>query len=215
MPISAQTLVAAVPAYADVLPRLGLDLVAIAVLTFGVFLPRHRRMDLVVVYALFNVGLFLALLVIASGELSMGVGFGLFAVLSIVRLRSEPYSNRELAYFFVALVLALVCAVDLGSIVFAGLLAAVAVLAAWAIDHPRLNKPTRRLEVMLELVFADDDSLVRHLEERLNASIQHYSVLEIDYVRETTRVELRYLPVPRTQPTAKETLDATVAVPDR
>ncbi len=44
----------------------------------------------------------------------MGVGFGLFAVLSIVRLRSEPFSNRELAYFFVALVLALVCAIDLG-----------------------------------------------------------------------------------------------------
>ena len=45
----------------------------------------------------------------------MGVGFGLFAVLSIVRLRSEPFSNRELAYFFVALVLALVCAIDLGA----------------------------------------------------------------------------------------------------
>jgi len=215
MPISAQTLVAAMPAYGDVLPRLGLDLVAIAALTFGVFLPRHRRMDLVVVYALFNIGLFLALLVIAGGELSMGVGFGLFAVLSIVRLRSEPYSNRELAYFFVALVLALVCAIDLGSIVFAGLLAGVALLAAWAIDHPRLNKPTRRLEVMLELVFADDDSLVRHLEERLTASIQHFSVLEIDYVRETTRVELRYVPVPRTPPAAKETLDATVAIPGR
>ena len=97
-------------------------------------------MDLVVVYALFNIGLFLALLVIAGGELSMGVGFGLFAVLSIVRLRSEPFSNRELAYFFVALVLALVCAIDLGNLAFAGMLAGVALLAAWAIDHPRLSR---------------------------------------------------------------------------
>jgi len=82
--------------------------------------------------------------VIAGGELSMGVGFGLFAVLSIVRLRSEPFSNRELAYFFVALVLALLCAIDLGSLAFAGVLAGVALVAAWAIDHPRLSKPTRR-----------------------------------------------------------------------
>jgi hypothetical protein len=206
-----QVLVAAVPAYGDVLPRLGLDLVAIAVLVYGLFYRRHKRMDLVVVYALFNIGLFLALLVIAAGEVSMGVGFGLFAVLSIVRLRSEPFSNRELAYFFVALVLALVCAIDLGNLAFAGMLAGVALLAAWAIDHPRLSKPTRRVEVMLELVFSDDDALRRHLEERLNAIVREFSVLEIDYVRETTRVEVRYIPAPHTRPIREEALDATVA----
>jgi Domain of unknown function (DUF4956) len=203
-----QVLFAAVPAYGDVLPRLGLDVVAIATLVYGLFYRRHERMDLVVVYALFNIGLFLALLVIAGGELSMGVGFGLFAVLSIVRLRSEPFSNRELAYFFVALVLALVCAIDLGSLAFAGMLAGIALLAAWVIDHPRLSEPTRRLEVMLELVFSDDDALRRHLEERLNASVRQFSVLEIDYVRETTRVEVRYVPAAWPAPT--QTLDATV-----
>jgi hypothetical protein len=199
------------PGYADTLPRLALDLIAIATLVYGVFNPRHRRMDLVVVYALFNIGLFLALLVIAGGELSMGVGFGLFAVLSIVRLRSEPFSNRELAYFFVALVLALVCAIDVGSLAFSCMLAAVALLAAWAIDHPRLSEPTRRLEVMLELVFSDDDALRRHLEERLNASVRQFSVLEIDYVRETTRAEVRYVPAASARPAPSEALDATVA----
>jgi hypothetical protein len=210
-----QALIAAVPAYGDVLPRLGLDLIAILALVYGLFYPRHRRMDLVVVYVLFNVGLFVALLVIAGGELSMGVGFGLFAVLSIVRLRSEPFSNRELAYFFVALVLALVCAIDLGSRTYAAMLAAVALVAAWAIDHPRLGKPTRRLEVTLELVFADDEALRRHLEERLNAEIRELAVLEIDYVRETTRVEVRYIPADRTDSISKEALDATVAGPGR
>jgi hypothetical protein len=205
-----QVLAAAVPAYGDVLPRLGLDVVAIAALVYGLFYRRHKRMDLVVVYALFNIGLFLALVVIAGGEVSMGVGFGLFAVLSIVRLRSEPFSNRELAYFFVALVLALVCAIDLGNLAFAGTLAGVALLAAWVIDHPRLNQPTRRLEVTLELVFSDDDALLRHLEERLNASVRQFSVIEIDYVRETTRVEVRYVPAPQARPFPKEAFDATV-----
>ena len=213
--MTAQVLFAAVPAYGDVLPRLGLDVVAIATLVYGLFYRRHERMDLVVVYALFNIGLFLALLVIAGGELSMGVGFGLFAVLSIVRLRSEPFSNRELAYFFIALVLALVCAIDLGSLAFAGMLAGIALLAAWVIDHPRLSEPTRRLEAMLELVFSDDDALRRHLEERLNASVRQFSVLEIDYVRETTRVEVRYVPAPRSRPTPIETFDATVTDPRR
>jgi Domain of unknown function (DUF4956) len=151
----------------DVLLRLAIDVGAAGALVYGVFLPRDRRMDLVVVYALFNVGVFLALVVIADGQVSMGVGFGLFAVLSIIRLRSEPFSNRELAYFFVALVIALVCAIDLGSPVYAAVLATLALAAAWAIDHPRLSRPTRRLEVMLELAFSDQEALRRHLEERL------------------------------------------------
>jgi hypothetical protein len=199
----------------DLLLRFVVDLAAIAALVYGLFYRRHRRMDLVVVYALFNVGLFLALVVIAAGEVSMGVGFGLFAVLSIVRLRSEPFSNRELAYFFVAIVLALVCAIDLGSPAYAAALAAVAVLAAWAIDHPRLSRPSRRLEVTLELVFADAEALRRHLEERLNARVTEVTVREIDYVRETTRAVIRYVPDPRTPSVPEEVLDDPVTVAGR
>jgi hypothetical protein len=193
----------------DLALRLAIDVAAVAALVFGLFHPRHRRMDLVVVYALFNVGVFLALSVIVAGELSMGVGFGLFAVLSIVRLRSEPFSNRELAYFFVALVIGLVCALDIGHPAYAGVLAGVALLAAWAIDHPRVSRPTRRLEVVLERTFGDDEALREHLRERLRAPVLEVTVHEIDYVRETTRVEVR-LGLP-----AEESPDAAVAVADR
>ena len=194
---------------ADLTLRLGIDLAAVSALVYGLFHPRHRRMDLVVVYALFHVGVFLALSVIVAGELSMGVGFGLFAVLSIVRLRSEPFSNRELAYFFVALVIALVCALDIGHPAYAGLLAAVALLAAWAIDHPRINRPSRRLEVTLERAFDDDEVLREHLRERLRAPVLDVVVREIDYVRETTRVEVRLGPADERSP------DAATALADR
>jgi hypothetical protein len=195
----------------DLFIRLAIDVAAIAALVYGVYLPRHRRMDLAVIYAMFNVGLFLALVVISGGEVSMGVGFGLFAVLSIVRLRSEPFSNRELAYFFVGLVIALVCAIDLGSVGAAALLAALAVVAAWAIDHPRFSRPSRRVVVTLELVFADDDALRRHLEERLNARVTGVTVIEVDYVRETTRAAVSYAAAEASGPAIpEEALDAAV-----
>jgi Domain of unknown function (DUF4956) len=172
----------------DVFLRLALDAVAIAALAYGIYFPRHRRMDLVVVYALFNLGLFLAIVVITRGEVTLGIGLGLFAVLSMIRLRSETFSNRELAYFFVALVLALVTAIDLGSLGPAVVLGGVALLAAWVVDHPRLSPPTRRLEVTLEQAVADRAALRRQLEERLAMPVAEVLVMEIDYVRETTRV---------------------------
>ena len=203
--------------YGNVLPRFALDLAAICALVYGLFHPRHRRMDLVVVYALFNLGLFLALVVIAGGRLSMGVGFGLFAVLSIVRLRSEPFSNRELAYFFIALVLALVCAIDLGSLAISGVLATLALLAAWAVDHPRVSHPARRMEVTLEHAITDPDLLRHQLEARLGAPVLEAVVLDVDYVRETTRAEVRYAPAARTRrhPVRQESTDVAVALQPR
>ena len=199
------SLLSAVPlAYGDVLARLGVDLVAIVLLAYGVYFRRHGRRDLLVIYAMFNVGLFLALVVMTAGSVSVGVGFGLFAVLSIVRLRSEPFSNIELGYFFVALVVALVCGLDLGSPLVAAGLAGIAVAAAAVIDHPRLVRHSKRTELVLEVVFADEDALRRHVEERLNADVRDLSVLELDYVRDITRVAVRYTSRPPLAPASRE-----------
>ena len=93
-----------------------------------------------------------------------------------------------------ALVIALVCGLDLGGPQIAAGLAAISVTAAAVIDHPRLLRSTRRTELVLEVVFADEDALRRHVEERLNADVAELAVLEIDYVREITRVAARYVP---------------------
>jgi hypothetical protein len=189
-------IIAAVPAYGDLALRFGLDVAAIAALMFAIYRPRHGRMDLIVVYALFNIGLFLAIVAITSGDISLGVGLGLFAVLSMIRLRSETFDNRELGYFFVALVLALVTAIELGRPLFTAVLAAAALVAAWAIDHPRMSRPTRRLEVVLDSVFTDRGELRRHLEESVEGRVVEAWVLEIDHVRETTRAAVRYEAAP-------------------
>ena len=174
----------------DLSARLGLDLAAVAVLVYGIYRRRHGRSDLPVIYVMFNVGLFLAVVVITRGDVGLGVGLGLFALLSMVRLRSETYSNRELAYFFIALVLSLVTAVDIGPIAIVPALAAVALACAWVVDHPRISPRNQRTELMLELVLNDREALLRHVRGRLNAPVVDVRTLEIDYVRETTRVEV-------------------------
>ena len=68
------------------------------------------------------------------------------------------------------------------------MLAAIALLGAWVVDHPRVSPRNQRTELMLELVLDDREALRRHVEERLNAPIVDVRMLEIDYVRETTRV---------------------------
>ena len=79
----------------DVVLRLLVDLAAIAVLALGLHYRRHGRRDLVVLYVLFNVGLFAALVAISAAGIGLGVGFGLFAVVRettrvALRCRERP-----------------------------------------------------------------------------------------------------------------------------
>jgi Domain of unknown function (DUF4956) len=175
----------------EVLARLAVDAVAVALLAFALYRPRHGRSDLAVLLCLFNVGVFLAIAVIVQGEFGLSAGLGLFAVLSVMRMRSETFSATELAYLFTALALAIVAAVDVGGLGLGVVLAAVALAAVAVVDHPRLLRATRTMEVTLELVFADHDALRRHLRERLNLDVVDVRVVEVDCLREVTRVELR------------------------
>src|SRR3982751_5729989 len=93
---------------ADLLVRAAVDVVALLALTAGLYARRHSGRELLMVYVCFNIGLFAALTMITTGKFPAGVGFGLFGVLSIIRLRSQTFSTAEMGYFFLALVIALV-----------------------------------------------------------------------------------------------------------
>ena len=172
--------------------RLLVDLVAIAVLVALSF-HRQGRRDLVVLYATFNVGLFVAVVVIAAGNVGAAVGFGLFAVLSIIRLRSETLGNPEIAGFFAALVVALACGVELGGPLLNAGLCVILLAVAYLVDHPSLLRHDQRVELTLERVVTEPGALEALVRERLGQPVQAVQVLEVDYVREITRVTARIL----------------------
>lgn len=182
-----------------VLARLAVDVVAITVLALGLSFRRHARPDLVVLFVTFNLGLFAAVIVIAGGEIPAAVGFGLFAVLSIIRLRAETLTNPEIAYFFAAVVTGLVCGVDLGGPL-ANAVLALLVLAGPAIaDQPRFLKGERRWVLTLDEAIAEPAALRAAVEQRLGTPVLGVAVLELDFVRETTQVQVRLDATPGTE----------------
>ncbi len=168
--------------------RLAVDVVAVALLSFGLSYRRHGRRALVVLQVVFNVGLFAAVAVIAGGDVAAAVGFGLFAVLSIIRLRAETLANADIAYFFAAIVIGLVTAVDLGGAHGNAVLALLVVAAPAVIDHPKVLRRHERIEITLEIALADREALRRLVDERTGGRTVTLEVLELDYVRELTRV---------------------------
>ena len=168
------------------------NLITIIVFTGLLFYKRHRRRDLFVTFTFFNIAMFIIVRLITSAELSIGVGFGLFALLAIFRLRSEEFSNYEIGYFFGALAIAIVN--GLGSANYATmaimdiiLLASIAIL-----DHPMMLEDTQHSRVTLDDIYDNDDSIRRALQKALHADILKFSVLEVDYVRDMTHLNVEY-----------------------
>ncbi|MEU7647681.1 DUF4956 domain-containing protein [Streptomyces huasconensis] len=173
--------------------HLGLDLAAVALLTFGVFYPRHRRRELVPAYLALNVALFavVAGLGTVGGDGGLALGFGLFGVLSIVRLRSDALQHQEVAYYFITLVLGLLCGLPALSLPVAAGLSAVLLVVMYGADHPRLFAYDRRAVVTLDAVHREETALRAELARRLGEPLG-WTVREIDYVRDLMVLEVRF-----------------------
>lgn len=172
-----------------------IDLVAIALLTFGLYVPRHRRRDLVVAYIGVNVGVLAVASVLAGTAVAAGLGLGLFGVLSIIRLRSTELDQQEVAYYFSALALGLVGGLA-PSPATAAALSALVLVAVWVGDHPRLLRRYRAHLLNLDRAFTDHAALHAHVEGLLGARVRAVRVVKVDQVLDTTLVEVRY-EVPR------------------
>jgi hypothetical protein len=178
--------------YTDYAIDLAVDLVAIFVMAYVLYFRRHRRADLLLAYVTLNIGIFVAMSLLNLVRVDIALGFGLFAILSIIRLRSSTVTQQEVAYYFVALVMGLVNGMNLSDRWLVAGVNVLLLLTMFVVDSRPLRDRARRMEITLDTVHADDAALVADLESRLNGQVIHHVVNEIDYVRDTMVVDVRY-----------------------
>ena len=162
-----------------------IDLVLIALLVFGVYYPRHKRSDLVVAFLGVNVGVFGVATVLVSSDVGVGLGMGLFGVLSIIRLRSSEISQREVAFYFAALAVGLICGVAASPVIAAGLSALIVGVLAIA---DALNSKSRQQEVVVDTAIANRDELIERVARLTGADVINVEVIRLDTVNDTTLV---------------------------
>ncbi|GIM89628.1 DUF4956 domain-containing protein [Paractinoplanes toevensis] len=174
---------------------LGVEVVAVTILVAGLYLPRHRRRDLVVAYFGVNIGVLAvadALQSSKAGAAGLGVGLALFGVLSIIRLRSTELDQHEVAYFFSALALGLLGALETSSVWRnVGLMALILVVMA-VVDHPRLLRRFEHQIVVLDTALTDRRELVRRLEDLLGGTVHSARLQRVDLINDSTVVDVRY-----------------------
>lgn len=175
------------------------DLIAIGVLVFAVYFRRHFRRDLVLAYVSLNMGIFAVTMLLAGSGAGLGLGLGLFGILSIIRLRSDTLTQEEVAYYFISLAIGLVNGLHPDPAWLSPALSVGLVLVMFVADHPRFASRTRRQAITLDTAYPDEERMHAELAELLHARILRAVVLELDLVRDTTVVDVRFRrqPAPR------------------
>ncbi|WP_136192022.1 DUF4956 domain-containing protein [Actinomyces procaprae] len=174
------------------LAYIGIDLIALIVLVGVLYTRRHARKDLLAAYVGVNVGVLAVTLLLSTASVGAGLGLGLFGVLSIIRLRSTELSQHEVAYFFAALALGLLGGITAAPLAMTALLMGLVVASLWVADHPALMRRNRHQVIMLDRAITDEDALIAHLEQLLDAQVRSVEVQRLDLVNDTTLVDVRF-----------------------
>lgn len=173
-------------------PGLVADLVLVAALLFGVYLPRHRKPSMVVPYIGINIGVFAVGSALVGADLGIGVGIGLFGVLSIIRLRSEQISHGDVVYYFSSLAVGLVCAIPLNSAWTGPGLGLLIVVVMAVADQPAWHRRHRQEVVVLDHVYPREELEGRLLDVLQADSIIRYETTMTDLVRDTQMIDVSY-----------------------
>jgi len=189
-------------------------LVAVVIVRF-IYYPATHEKAYVFTFLAFNTVIYFVLALLNTAELGVGVGFGLFAIFSVLRYRTDPIPIREMTYLFIIIALPVVnsllvadgdwvrLAITDGTV--AALL--VALERGWGF---RYEGSARILYERVALVTPERrEELLADLRARTGLPITRVEIGRLDYLRDA--VELRaFYELPRGNG-ASQALDAPAA----
>lgn len=176
--------------------KFALDAVVVFILIRLIYYPVHRKKENLFTYFIFNVLIFFLCILMNNVKLSMGFGFGLFAIFSVIRYRTEQIEVKDMTYLFAVITLAVLNAlasksVSLAELLFTNLVILVLVFLlerVWLTRHEGM-----RLLVYerVDLIKPENkEQLYADLEQRLGFRPIRVEVGRIDLLRDTAELRV-------------------------
>jgi len=172
-------------------------LVAVLLVRF-IYYPSTRNKRYVFTFLAFNTVIFFVLSFLTSIELGVGVGFGLFAIFSILRYRTDPIPVREMTYLFIIAALPVMNSTGFDGAIWPQLVAAnTAILAIMLVLEKewgfRYEASKRVLYEKIDLIHPGRRSeLVADLEMRTGLKIKHVSIGKVDFLHDTAEIKVYF-----------------------
>lgn len=163
-----------------------------------IYYPKHRSRKYVFTFLAFTTIIFFVVSLMSGVDMSIGVGFGLFAIFSVLRYRTNPIPIREMTYLFIIAALPVMNAMAMNADHWAKLLIAnTAVILIllfleneWGFSFESSRSITYE---KINLILPDNHTqLIQDLEDRTGLNINRLEIGRINFLRDTARIKIYY-----------------------
>lgn len=178
------------------LSRFLVDIVSVFILVRFIYFRHYRRTDLFLTFFGFNIIIFLITYLLNKVEMSMGAAFGLFAVFSMLRYRTENISAKDMTYLFFAIALGLITAISKGSWDDLGIMCIIMLALTALLEGGWLMKKENTKVIMydkINLITPERrEELILDLKERTGLNIHRVNIQEIDFLKDAANIIIYY-----------------------
>jgi hypothetical protein len=183
--------------------RLIIDFVSVFVLIRFIYYRIYKNNELLFTYLIFNIVIFFICYLLNKVELSMGAAFGLFAVFSMLRYRTEGISIKDMTYLFLVIAMGLISAItkikdadDIYENMFIVVVNSILILTTYLLESNLFFKRELSKSILYEkidLVRADRyNDLLIDLKDRTGLPITRAVVTKIDFLKDAALVKVYY-----------------------
>ncbi len=184
--------------FIDLLVGFALNISIVILIVRFVYYPRRRDKNYVFTFFAFNTIIFFVIGLLNDSNISIGVGFGMFAIFSILRYRTDTIPIHEMTYLFTLIALPVLNSVLLKSLAY-GEFAAVNLIIliilfileqGWGFSYE-----VRKTVVYerIELVRPENWSLLLDdLRARTGLPITRIEVGQLNFLRDTAHITIFY-----------------------
>ena len=178
------------------LSRFLVDIVSVFILVRFIYFRHYRRTDLFLTFFGFNIIIFLITYLLNKVEMSMGAAFGLFAVFSMLRYRTENISAKDMTYLFFAIALGLITAISKGSWDDLGIMCIIMLALTALLEGGWLMKKENTKIITydkIQLITTDKrEELILDLKQRTGLNIHRVNIQEIDFLKDAANIIIYY-----------------------
>lgn len=178
------------------LSRFLVDILSVFILIRVIYFRHYKRTDLFLTFFSFNIIIFLITYLLNKVEMSMGAAFGLFAVFSMLRYRTEGISAKDMTYLFIAIAMGLVTAISQGSWDELCLMNFILLIITALLEGNILMKKELTKNVIYDKIHLitpeKRDELIADLRERTGLDIQRVSIHDFDFLKDATNLTIFY-----------------------
>lgn len=176
--------------------RLLVDVLSMLVLVRFIYFRIYKKKDYLFTFFLFNIIIFIITYLLNKVDMSMGAAFGLFAVFSMLRYRTEGISTKDMTYLFIVISIGLICAVSKATYFELVIINSILIGFTYALDGNWLvrNEMTKTIQYEnIELIKPEHhEALVNDLKNRTGLDIHRVTVTKIDFLKDVAIVRIYF-----------------------